>query len=80
MSAENYHFSPSETFARQAIAQASLYAEAKADRLGFWAKQANRHTGTPASRHTGELPTTAKYGPFIMIPSMGSWLSWQGCR
>ena len=40
MSAENYHFSPSETFARQAIAQASLYVEAKADRLGFWAKQA----------------------------------------
>ena len=40
MSAENYHFAPSEAFARQAIAQASLYAEAKADRLGFWAKQA----------------------------------------
>jgi acetyl-CoA synthetase len=40
MSAENYHFAPSEAFARQAIAQASLYAEAKADRIGFWAKQA----------------------------------------
>ena len=40
MSAENYHFAPSEAFARQAIAQASLYAEAKADRLAFWANQA----------------------------------------
>jgi acetyl-CoA synthetase len=40
MSAENYHFAPSDAFARQAIAQAGLYAEAKADRLGFWAKQA----------------------------------------
>ena len=40
MSAENFHFAPSDAFARQAIAQASLYAEAKADRLGFWANQA----------------------------------------
>ncbi len=40
MAAESYHFAPSEAFARQAIAQASLYAEAKADRLAFWAKQA----------------------------------------
>ncbi len=40
MAAESYHFAPSEAFASQAIAQASLYAEAKADRLAFWAKQA----------------------------------------
>ena len=40
MSAENFHFAPSDAFARQAIAQANLYAEAKADRLGFWANQA----------------------------------------
>ena len=48
MSAENRHFAPSEAFAKQAIAQAELYAEAKADRLAFWAKQArNLHWHTP---------------------------------
>jgi acetyl-CoA synthetase len=40
MSDENRHFAPSEAFAKNAIAQPGLYAEAKADRLGFWAKQA----------------------------------------
>jgi acetyl-CoA synthetase len=48
MSAENRHFSPSEAFASQAIAQVGLYAEAKADRLAFWAKQArNLHWHKP---------------------------------
>jgi acetyl-CoA synthetase len=48
MSTENRHFAPSEAFAKQAIAQAGLYAEAKADRLTFWAKQArNLHWHTP---------------------------------
>ena len=48
MSTENRHFAPSEAFAKQAIAQAGLYAEAKADRLAFWAKQArNLHWHTP---------------------------------
>ena len=42
MSQENRHFAPSTDFAKNAIAQPELYAEAKADRLGFWAKQANR--------------------------------------
>ncbi len=40
MSDENRHFAPSEAFAKNAMAQPGLYAEAKADRLGFWAKQA----------------------------------------
>ncbi len=42
MSQETRHFAPSSDFANNAIAQPELYAEAKADRLGFWAKQANR--------------------------------------
>ncbi len=42
MSQETRHFAPSTDFAKNAIAQPELYAEAKADRLGFWAKQANR--------------------------------------
>ena len=42
MSHENRHFAPTNEFAQQAIAQPQIYAEAKADRLGFWAKQANR--------------------------------------
>jgi hypothetical protein len=40
MSDEYRHFAPSEAFAKNAIAKAGMYAEAKADRLGFWAKQA----------------------------------------
>ncbi|HPX36999.1 MAG TPA: acetate--CoA ligase [Mycobacterium sp.] len=36
------HYPPSAAFAAQANAKADLYAEAEADRLGFWAKQANR--------------------------------------
>ena len=36
------HYPPSAEFAAQANAKADLYAEAEADRLGFWAKQANR--------------------------------------
>ncbi len=42
MSQEHRHFAPSTDFAKHAIAQPEIYAEAKADRLGFWAKQANR--------------------------------------
>ncbi len=42
MSQETRHFAPSSDFVKNAIAQPELYAEAKADRLGFWAKQANR--------------------------------------
>ncbi len=42
MSQETRHFAPSSDFAKNAIAQPELYAEARADRLGFWAKQANR--------------------------------------
>lgn len=42
MSQETRHFAPASDFAKQAIAQPAIYAEAKADRLGFWAKQANR--------------------------------------
>ena len=41
MSQEHRHFAPSTDFAKNAIAQPAIYAEAKADRLGFWAKQAN---------------------------------------
>ena len=41
MSKENRHFAPSAEFAKNAIAKPEIYAEAKADRLGFWAKQAN---------------------------------------
>ena len=36
------HYPPSDEFVAQANATADLYAEAEADRLGFWAKQANR--------------------------------------
>ena len=35
-------YSPPEDFARQANATAELYRAAEADRLGFWAEQANR--------------------------------------
>ena len=42
MSTETRHFAPSADFAKNAIAQPGLYEEAKADRLGFWQKQANR--------------------------------------
>lgn len=38
---EERHFAPTAAFAANAIAKASLYEEAKKDRLGFWAKQAN---------------------------------------
>ena len=34
-------FAPSPAFTAQAIAQPGIYEEAKTDRLGFWAKQAN---------------------------------------
>lgn len=37
---ENRHFAPDPAFAKNAIAKESLYADAAADRLGFWAKQA----------------------------------------
>ena len=36
------HYPPSAEFAAAANATADLYAEAEADRLGFWARQANR--------------------------------------
>ncbi|MEY4436591.1 MAG: hypothetical protein RL100_55 [Actinomycetota bacterium] len=42
MSTETRHFAPSTDFAKNAIAQPGLYEEAKADRLGFWKKQAER--------------------------------------
>jgi len=37
---EDRRFPPSDSFAAQSIAQPEIYAEAKADRLSFWAKQA----------------------------------------
>lgn len=39
---ENRHFAPTPEFAKNAIAQPSIYAEAKDDRLGFWADEANK--------------------------------------
>ena len=42
MSQEHRHFAPSAEFAKNAIAQPAIYEEAKADRLGFWSKQAKR--------------------------------------
>ena len=39
---EDRTFPPSPEFAAQANAQASMYDEAAADRLGFWAEQARR--------------------------------------
>jgi acetyl-CoA synthetase len=48
---EERHFAPSAEFAKNAIAQASLYEEAAADRLGFWAKQAkNLHWHKPFTK------------------------------
>lgn len=44
MTIENRHFAPTAEFAAQAIAQPEIYAEAKADRLAFWAKQAKNLT------------------------------------
>ena len=44
MSAETRRFAPTAAFAANAVAKANLYDEAKADRLGFWAKQANQLT------------------------------------
>ena len=45
---ESRHFAPDPAFAKNAIAQQSLYEEAAADRLGFWAKQArNLHWHKP---------------------------------
>ncbi len=45
---ENRRFSPSPDFAANAIATAALYAEADADREGFWAAQAKAlHWHTP---------------------------------
>jgi acetyl-CoA synthetase len=42
LSTETRHFAPDSAFTANAIAQAGIYEEAKADRLGFWAKQAKR--------------------------------------
>ena len=39
---ETRHFAPSAEFAAKAQAQPEIYSRAKADRLGFWAEQANR--------------------------------------
>ena len=48
---EERHFAPSEAFKAQAIAGPELYEEAKADRLAFWAKQANNlHWHKPFTR------------------------------
>ncbi len=45
---EERHFAPHPDFTKNAIADASLYEEAKADRLAFWAKQArNLHWHKP---------------------------------
>ncbi len=38
---ETRHFAPTPEFQKQANAQPELYEQAKADRLGFWAEQAN---------------------------------------
>ena len=44
------HYPPSAEFAKAANATAELYEKAEADRLGFWAEQANRlHWETPFS-------------------------------
>jgi len=40
--AEQSSYPPPEQFASQANASADLYDDAEADRLAFWAKQANR--------------------------------------
>jgi acetyl-CoA synthetase len=40
-SGQDRRFPPSQDFVSQAIAQQGIYQEAKADRLAFWAKQAN---------------------------------------
>jgi acetyl-CoA synthetase len=42
LSREDRHFEPSTEFAASANVQASAYDEAAADRLGFWAEQAER--------------------------------------
>nr|HPJ20018.1 acetyl-coenzyme A synthetase N-terminal domain-containing protein [Actinomycetota bacterium] len=42
LATENRSFPPSQEFAAQAGATADLYDEADADRLGFWAQQAQR--------------------------------------
>ena len=45
---EDRSFPPSDTFAANAIAKPEIYAQAAADRLGFWADQArNLHWHTP---------------------------------
>ena len=44
LATENRTFAPDPLFAAQANAQASLYDRAAADRLGFWAEQADRLT------------------------------------
>ena len=45
---EERHFAPRPDFTKNAIAQASLYDDAAADRLGFWAEQAkNLHWHKP---------------------------------
>ena len=48
LSFESRIYEPTKDFSANANAQESMYAEAKADRLKFWEKQANRLTwGTP---------------------------------
>ncbi|WP_394940048.1 acetate--CoA ligase [Psychromicrobium sp. YIM B11713] len=49
---ENRKFPPSEDFAAQAIAQPSLYQEASADRLAFWAKQSRELLSWSKDFHT----------------------------
>ena len=44
LSQEERRFPPSEEFAANANLTAAAYAEAEADRLGFWEKQADRLT------------------------------------
>jgi acetyl-CoA synthetase len=51
LSHEDRRFPPSEQFAATAIATADLYEKAKADRLGFWAEQAQTlHWSQPWSQ------------------------------
>ena len=49
---EERRFPPSAEFTAQAVGQASLYADSKKDRLGFWDKQAKEllHWHKPFTR------------------------------
>ena len=62
LSYEERTFAPSAEFSAQANAQPSIYDEAEADRLGFWAKQAESlHWGTKWDRVLDWQPPFAKW-------------------